>query len=276
MTILEKTKQLWQDVFNDSDDFVNIYFSRIYNNSLNYNIELQGKVIAALQAIEFSFKTGNAMLKSAYLSGIATSPEHRRKGYMRQLLDTTHQSLRDKGFQAAWLIPAERYLFGIYETFGYKTFFYKDYTKIDTSTINHKTGNITTDIFQKKEIDHIYAYFHKNQLKQSSGVILPRYFFDVVVDVFGFENNHIIVAKEGTTIVGLAFMLPKGNIVKLISDNTIAEQAILDYVYNKLDIKHISLKTCNKSTPYGMILIFDKSIELHSNLQPQVSLMLDE
>lgn len=276
MKVREQVRRLWQEVFDDDDSFIDLYFSRIYTDSINYSIEYDGKTVSALQAIPFDFKLGKKILKTAYLSGIATDLCYRCKGFMRQLLDKTHQSLKVQGFDAAWLIPANNYLFDIYATFGYKTAFYKDYKKIDVSQTSTLSNGIIVDKLNGNDKEIAYQYFLNQQIKQYSGVIFSREFFDIVVDAFAIEQSHIMVAKDRQNIIGIAFVQPQGTVLKLFANSKEAEQAILAHIAKTLSTKEIILKNNDKVSPYGMMLIFDKNIELSPTLLPQVSLMLDE
>lgn len=277
MTVREQVRQLWQDVFDDDESFTNIYFSRIYNDAINYSVEYDGKVVAALQAIPFDFKAGDRVLKTAYLSGIATDRSYRRRGFMRQLLDKTHNSLQLQSYDTAWLIPAEDYLFDIYSAFGYKTAFYKDYKTVERSSISARAIGIEiVGVLDKNDMGKVYDYFSRKQMLQNSGVILPKDFFSVVVDVFDSESNPIMVAKRHQTIVGIAFVLSQGKIIKMFADNSEIEQAFFTHIVETLPTKEITLKTNDKAIPYGMMLTFDKNIKLPIEPLADVSLMLDE
>ena len=53
--IKEETRQLWETVFcEDSKEFVDLYFSRVYHDNINITCQLSGHVAAALQAIPHS------------------------------------------------------------------------------------------------------------------------------------------------------------------------------------------------------------------------------
>ena len=106
LSVKEQTKRLWQDTFGDTADFVDLYFDRIYTDSINHTVRLSnGVVVSALQAIEMPFKVDSKILRTAYISGVATDKNYRRCGYMSQLLESTHRELMAAGIDAAWLIP---------------------------------------------------------------------------------------------------------------------------------------------------------------------------
>ncbi len=276
MNIREQVKQLWHDVFDDADNFVNLYFERIYSDEINYTVEYDGRVVAALQAITFDFKLGNEILKTAYLSGIATNRGYRNKGFMRQLLDKTHHSLQSKDFDAVWLIPAEEYLFEIYRKFGYRTLFYKDYSSIDVTDYGLQKNDIFVDILKNNELNKAFDYFLRKQLEQECGVLFSKNFFEVIFDIFALENNQIYIAQSKQNIEGIAFVISQNKVVRIFADSPEIERAIFVHIAKISKQSSITLKTNDKMMPYGMGLFFDKKRQFPDNMLPSVSLMLDE
>ena len=53
-SIKEQTKRLWKASFDDTDNFVELYFDRVFHTDINHTIEYEGRVVAALQAIPFT------------------------------------------------------------------------------------------------------------------------------------------------------------------------------------------------------------------------------
>ena len=53
MTTKEKVKALWQLCFDDSEEFVEMYFRLRYKNEINVTIESGDEVISALQMIPY-------------------------------------------------------------------------------------------------------------------------------------------------------------------------------------------------------------------------------
>lgn len=126
----EKTKPLvrnmWQTVFGDSDEYVNIYFSQKYKheNTLIYFVD--DEAVASLQMWEYEFLFYGQKIPVYYLAGLATYEEHRRKGYMTELMEEAHRVMKERKIALSILIPAEEWLYNFYEQFGYAQVFEKD------------------------------------------------------------------------------------------------------------------------------------------------------
>ena len=275
LSVKEQTKRLWQDTFGDAADFVDLYFDRIYTDSINHTVRLSnGVVVSALQAIEMPFKVDDKIFRTAYISGVATDKNYRRCGYMAQLLESTHRELMAGGIDAVWLIPDSQYLFDVYAKFGYRTAFYKSYRTINVAPSDICNG-LTMSKINRYEVDAAFEYFQRKQMEQEAGVLLTRDFFGVVVDNFILENNPVYLHHTSGEISGLVFALSDGTVQKVFADSPDIERGMLCRLARRIGRDSIIVKTNEKETPYGMMLFFNRDTDISEYL-PQVSLMLDE
>ena len=275
LSVKEQTKRLWQDTFGDSAEFVDLYFDRIYTDSINHTVRLSnGAVVSALQAIEMPFKVDDKIFRTAYISGVATDKNYRRCGYMAQLLESTHRELMAAGIDAVWLIPDSQYLFDVYAKFGYRTAFYKSYRTINVAPSDICNG-LTMSKINRYEVDAAFEYFQRKQMEQEAGVLLTRDFFGVVVDNFILENNPMYLHRTSGEISGLVFALSDGTVQKVFADSPDIERGMLCRLARRIGRDSIIVKTNEKETPYGMMLFFNRDTDISEYL-PQVSLMLDE
>ena len=79
----ERVKELWKRCFNDSKEFIELYFRLRYNNEVNLAIESGEEVIAALQMIPYPMTYAGSIVSSSYISGACTHPDFRNRGVMR-------------------------------------------------------------------------------------------------------------------------------------------------------------------------------------------------
>ena len=82
--IREKVKNLWKLCFNDSEEFIDMYFRLRYNNNANITIESGDNVIAALQMLPYPMTFGGTEIHTAYVSGACTHPDNRNRGIIQQ------------------------------------------------------------------------------------------------------------------------------------------------------------------------------------------------
>ncbi|WP_165044326.1 GNAT family N-acetyltransferase [Dysgonomonas sp. ZJ709] len=118
-------RQMWKICFDDTDQFMDLYFSNKYRegNTLVYFEE--NRPVASLQMLPYTITFYGENIPFYYLAGLCTLPEYRKKGYMAQLIYKSHQLILDRGVALSILIPAEDWLYGFYEKYGYEQVFEK-------------------------------------------------------------------------------------------------------------------------------------------------------
>ena len=117
--IKKQTKRLWQEVFNDKEAFVQLYFSKVFTPENNYTICIDNKVVGALQALPYTLKIGNEKVEGVYISGICTAPNKRKLNIGNNIMHQAHFNSFHKGAVFSFLIPAEDWLIDWYSKCGY-------------------------------------------------------------------------------------------------------------------------------------------------------------
>ena len=51
-------RRLWKECFNDTDEFIDMYFTRVYSPQVDYSIERGGRVVSALQCLPYNMLCG--------------------------------------------------------------------------------------------------------------------------------------------------------------------------------------------------------------------------
>lgn len=117
--IKEETREIWKQVFNDPDKFIDLYFSRVYRSEYNVCCQIDGKVVAALQTLPYTMLYDGREVKTVYVSGVSTRPEYRRQDIGNNLMRQAHFRVYYREIVFASLIPAEEWLYEWYEKCGY-------------------------------------------------------------------------------------------------------------------------------------------------------------
>ena len=107
---------LWQAAFGDSENWIRLFFSRVYRPERCRCLTMDGQIPAAL----YWFDTEYAGQKLAYVYAVATAPAYRRRGLCRQLMADTQAHLARLGYAAVLLVPAEPELRRMYAAMGYR------------------------------------------------------------------------------------------------------------------------------------------------------------
>lgn len=160
--------QMWKTVFEDTDEYMDLFFTDKYKpeNTLIYFED--GVAAASLQMQLYYITFYGKKIPFYYLVGLCTLPEYRRRGYMEQLIDRSHQVMRERGIPLSILVPAEDWLFGFYNRYGYEQVFEKDEVNIPIKEIFDQHPDIRdaykafdqlqqTDFTVQKTFDDFYT-----------------------------------------------------------------------------------------------------------------------
>ena len=93
----EKVKALWKLCFDDSDQFIDMYFRLRYKSEINVVIESGNEVISALQMLPYPMSFCGKQVATSYISGACTHPDFRNRGVMRQLLSQAFARMLPNG-----------------------------------------------------------------------------------------------------------------------------------------------------------------------------------
>jgi len=291
MPNIEIFKSLWQSTFNDNQAFVDFYFDRFFSEKRNIFIEENGKVISCLQAIPFPMKMENRIVPTCYLSGILTDKNFQKRGFMRQLMQKTHRQLYENGVWATTLIPAEKYLFEIYQKLGYEAIFKVDYQRFAPFAYKtlrplreqkalFKQHNVEVKVveLQKNDRKIAFEYFNKKNLEREISLLATEDYFENICDLAELENKKIFVANslchcgqnanysppaeglvevQSLNIVGIVLANEKGDILELFAENEYIKTLLLNKILQEFDLQKITFQFPAQKENFGMLRIIN-------------------
>lgn len=216
--IKNETRVLWDKCFSEEDKrFVDFYFEKRYNENDNIFIEKDGKVVSALQLISYPFSYYGKTIGCSYLSGCCTDPDYRSQGLMSELIVNALRQAKNNGACFAALIPASESLFNYYAGTNFVTTF--DYSKIrinlsqqvsesPSHRVSGQQSSVSVSEFgseSESDFYEVYEYFNNKMRARNCCIQHNEYDFKVITDDLELFDNHLLVAKYGEDICGLAF-----------------------------------------------------------------------
>ena len=112
-------RQLMKTVFNDRDEALDIFFTRIYDPSGNYCRSQQGQIVSSAQALPYRLLYHGQLMDAVYLYAVGTLPEFRGQHLMARLFKLMHRQLLCRGKVFACLLIEQDSLQDFYEKLGY-------------------------------------------------------------------------------------------------------------------------------------------------------------
>lgn len=106
--------RLWKACFEDSEEFIKLYFDKVYHDEDTLLIEEDGHALAHIQMLPYEFAYNDLLFPFGYISGACTMPDCRGKGLMRSLLADSLKEMFARGDVFTALIPQEEWLYGYY------------------------------------------------------------------------------------------------------------------------------------------------------------------
>ena len=208
--IKNQTKALWDKCFSEEDKrFVDFYFEKRYNEQDNIHIEKDGKVVSAMQLISYPFSYYGKTIGCSYLSGCCTDPDYRSQGLMNDLIIKALNQAKNNGACFAALIPATESLFNYYEGTNFIPTF--DYSKIriKRQQTDNEQQSATISVFDNESepevFYQVYDYFNTKMRNRNCCIQHDEYDFGVILKDLELFDNHLLVARYGEDICGLAF-----------------------------------------------------------------------
>lgn len=203
-----QTRHLWSTCFGDPEDFMDIYFSEKYTDDVNVACEAEGKIVAAAQILPYRMKLFGQTAHVGYLSGLATLPEARGKGYAAKVLHKVHRRLYKEGAPLSFLIPGNDGLRHFYEDYRHGAYWTASYRKEETlaATFPPSEGITVCEpdewgtdlfVFYKKATAHIPCMLHPSEGD-----------FFAALAACDLEGGHVLVARRKLRIVGLCLAVP--------------------------------------------------------------------
>lgn len=196
---------LWQTVFEDSDAFINLFFSRVYKPENTLVAKRGNRIVSALQMIPYDLKIAGNIFPSAYVCGVCTHPSARGKGIMKTLMTAAMEQMHRRAYTLSTLIPAEPWLFDFYQPFGY------------TIPVNYlaetyvpppSTASFPYSFVECRDLRY-FSFYNQKQLERENVLLHSEYDYQTILHDFFQENGHVYVALEENQPVGIAFAQPK-------------------------------------------------------------------
>ncbi len=265
--IKNQTRDLWRTCFNDSEDFMDIYFEDKYTDASNLTIRHDGQVVSAMQLLPYRMTFYGSVQHVGYMSGLATLPDYRGRGYAANLLHEAHRRLFAQGATLSFLIPQDDKVRSYYERpehGAYWTAVYRQELPLDISQ---------DGAFDKIEINRpdewgqdLYVYYHRLTMQLPFMVHPSENDFFAALEAADLEDGYILVARRKRRMVGfcLAVKEPNGKVYirTLAITEAATRAAFVDYLCRECGVEQVYRRFClpgslKGSQPYAMARVIN-------------------
>lgn len=281
--IREKVKDLWRLCFDDTEDYIDLYFHSRYNNDVNIAIQSGEEVIAALQMIPYPMTYEGKEINTAYISGACTHPDYRSRGVMHELLSQAFIRMLQNDIAVSTLIPAEPWLFDYYARNGFAPVFrYRKIVYTASETPLPKEGPILKATHEYKK--EIYEYLNRKLKERPNYIQHTQKDFQFVLSDLRLSKGNIYTLNNGGNIVALAIAYPTDNgslyIGEIVSDTPETNSMLLQRLCKKKHIPSIEVYmppvADANNIPVGMARIINAKtmMKLYAASHPELEITL--
>ncbi|NDV66378.1 GNAT family N-acetyltransferase [Bacteroides sp. 224] len=246
MNIKEQVKELWRTCFNDSEEFMDLYFTHRFNDDVNVVIEKEGKITSALQMIPYPMTLWGDIVQTSYISGACTCPDSRGKGAMKELLSLSFHRMVQTGVSLSTLIPAEAWLFEYYARMGYASIFRYSLRNLDASKMVLSLGEYQLSISETYN-KQVFDYFNQKMQERSCCIQHTEADYKVILADLILSGGTTVTAYQQGKVVGVAFVLPEEGetlfVKELLADSAEIENHLLYEGCQTYKCKKISIIT---------------------------------
>lgn len=277
----EKVKALWKRCFDDSNEFVEMYFRLRYTDEVNVSIEREGEVISALQMLPYPMTFCGKSVSTSYISGACTHPDFRSGGVMRELLSQSFRRMQDSGIYFSTLIPAEPWLFDYYAKMGYTPVFQYSVQEVVIPEGLSSPEITVYALFDYQE--KVYRYLNKKLSERPCCIQHTPENFQAIVADLNIGGDHFCVAEMNHEIKGVAIVRKEGDqlvINELFAENQDAKSSLLLYIQKEIGsnpIKQLLPLDDNRGGhPLGMARIIHakRVLQLYASAFPETQMKL--
>ncbi len=195
-------KNSWQRCFDDTPQFVDWNFEFNYSPQNTVVAETEGVPASVMQLMPYKLKINNMGIDVRYVSGVATLPEYRGRGLVRELFNFGLDAMYDMGADVSLLIPA---VDGMYEKFGYCKISDRRFYTIDKKDGVKEIQSLSAKLIS--QLDTVY----KREM-QNNAVYIDRSYTDwerILTDLLNLSGGSVLITKQGDVIEGYALVYPK-------------------------------------------------------------------
>jgi len=170
--------EMWKICFGDTDEYIDLIFSNKYKNENTLIYFQEDKAVACLQMQPYSIRMYSEVIPFYYLVGLCTLPEYRNNGYMGKLINESFEVMKSRDVPLSILVPAEDWLYGYYEKFGFVQTFEKGVNPVNLKSIIQEYPYNLNEAFNVFDAQYQHEDFTVLKTEKDFYIIVKEYIAD--------------------------------------------------------------------------------------------------
>lgn len=231
MNTIDAVKKIWKVCFDDTEEYVDMFFKEVFDPSHLMLSEHDGKPVSSLLLQPFAMNFRGVELPANYICGAATLPHFRMHGIMSGLMRQALRRSYDQGALLCCLIPAEDYLYAYYRNFGFCPAFYSQLSCFtDAHPFRHDNDyTLVADL----DTDEAYEFFNAVMHSRPCTIQHTRQQYRQVLMDNSVSGGAVVAVSSLGEIRAMAFAVPRNGqvvVTDVLARDTDAENAVLNQI----------------------------------------------
>lgn len=227
--------KLWRECFDDSDQYVDMFFSEVYRDDDALLLEQDNRPISSMLLQRYAMNFHGVTVSVSYVCGAATTRKSRDQGCMSTLMREALRCSYDRGDMLCTLIPANDWLYHYYGHFCFSPVFYVDIERYTSAHTFRHEGVYT--LYEALDTPEAYSFFREMMERRKCTVQhTEEQYHQILMDNSADAGIVTAIADCAGHPVAMAFAVPVDGeaVVKdVLSIDEDARSAVLEEVHKE-------------------------------------------
>jgi predicted acetyltransferase len=204
---------------------------------------VDGVIVSCLTIVEAPLWIGRAAVKVAGIAGVATAPQHRRKGYAAQLLTDTLPALREMGCPFAALFP---YSYDYYRKLGWECVGEQIVARVDRTSLPTFAEARFARAMQSSDRRPIAQIYRQSTEHRSGRWIRDDVRWDYLLE---HAKSQIVYRRDGAAGYAMYELRDEpesvrtARILELFADSDEARRGLVGFFAELRDVEQVTFQT---------------------------------
>lgn len=187
-------KNAWKVCFDDPQAFIDWNFAHNFSYADTLIAECEGVPASNLQLMPHRISLRGREYAVNYVSGVATLPEFRHRGLVRELFTFAFEEMQERRQPISLLVPFD---YGFYEKFGYRQCYEKVFRYADVLPEGASITTLSSELIDT--LDRIYC----KEMECHTGFALrtKKDWQKILEDLLLLSKGQILLFEEGYALI---------------------------------------------------------------------------
>lgn len=181
---------LWKHAYpSQHEDYLKFYFDQIFDEGRCILSQQDNRIVSSLQMNTHTMYFLGKQLKVNYITGVSTLPDYRRRGHMRQLMN----SAIDEASHNYLVTLIMGFNPKVYEEFGYEVVYYRKAYTIQSEYLNKVTTAHVSYQASAEELLKVYQMFAQHF---DGYYIRDKKYYTLLLKELELQHKELIVCRN--------------------------------------------------------------------------------